>query len=239
MSNSFFQFKQFTIHQDKSAMKVTTDACLFGAVAASYFQKINPRSILDIGTGTGLLSLMLAQNSTAHTDAIEVEANAAAQAMENCKLSKYRNHIHVQLKSIQDFVADTHTTYDAIICNPPFFANLLESPIANRNLAMHQSTLPLSTLFSIAQQLLNKGAVFAILLPFERANESVHTASQHALQLVHQVNIKQSEKHDYFRVIQFFTNQETSFTKEEICIKINNVYSSKFSMLLAPYYLHL
>jgi tRNA1Val (adenine37-N6)-methyltransferase len=239
MSNSFFQFKQFVIHQDKAAMKVTTDACLFGAVAASFFQNISPQKILDIGTGTGLLSLMLAQAITAQIDAIEVEANAALQAAENCKISKWNKNIEVHHTPIQDFASTTNKKYDAIICNPPFFANQLESPIANRNLAMHQSTLQLVTLFSIVQKLLNKGSLFGILLPYERANESIVAAAEKGLHLLHQVNIKQTDNHHYFRVIQFFTTGTLLFTQEEITIKINNAYSSTFSVLLAPYYLHL
>lgn len=239
MSHSFFAFKQFTIHQDRCAMKVTTDACLFGAVTAHFLKDKNPQKIIDIGTGTGLLSLMLAQVTQAHIDAVEIEANAAAQAAENCKNSIWGERINVYHNSIQAFAASTNNFYDAIVCNPPFFANHLMSPAESRSLAMHQMNLDLSVLFVLVRSLLKREGIFAILLPYERATQSVDMAANHQLYLAHQINCKQTDQHHYFRVIQFFSTLIHQHTVEDITIKTNNQYTHNFSSFLQPYYLYL
>ena len=239
MSNSFFAFKQFTVHQDRSAMKVTTDACLFGAATAHFLKDKNPKKILDIGTGTGLLSLMLAQVTQADIDAVEIEENAASQAAENCKNSIWGERIRVYHNSIQAYAASTKNLYDAIICNPPFFSNHLMSPTESRSLAMHQMNLDLSVLFELVHAMLKNEGFFAMLLPYERATESVQIATKHKLYVAHQINCKQTDQHNYFRVIQFFSTHITQDIIEDITIKINNDYTDNFSSLLQPYYLYL
>jgi tRNA1Val (adenine37-N6)-methyltransferase len=239
MSNSFFAFKQFTVHQDQCAMKVTTDACLFGAATARFLKAKNPKKILDIGTGTGLLSLMLAQTTQANIHAVEIEPNAAAQAEENCKNSNWRERITVYHNSIQAFAASKSGIYDVIISNPPFFSNQLISSIQHKNLAKHQMNLHLSVLYELAHSMLHTEGILAILLPYDRAMESIHTAAENKLYLLHQINCKQSDRHHYFRVIQFFSTFAMQHTNEEITIKINNQYTPHFSSLLAPYYLYL
>src|SRR6185369_1848613 len=121
MSNSYFQFKQFTIHQDRCAMKVTTDACLFGAWVAEKVksQKSKIKNLLDIGTGTGLLSLMYSQkNSNCTIDAIEINEEAYEQAKENVAASPFAEQVHVMKGDVRTFLLDKK--YDLIISNPPF-----------------------------------------------------------------------------------------------------------------------
>src|SRR3954469_11797521 len=126
MANNYFSFKQFIIHQDKCAMKVCTDACLFGAYVADRFQITNSKfHVLDIGAGTGLLSLMLAQkNSTVQIDAVEIDKAASEQAKENFKHSLWRDRLHIHHQPIQEFGMNT---YNLIISNPPFYENDLKS----------------------------------------------------------------------------------------------------------------
>ena len=119
MSNNYFQFKQFTIHQDKCAMKVCTDACLFGAFVANEIQDKTINHILDIGAGTGLLSLMLAQKSNAAIDAVEIDKSTYEQAEENISQSSWKEKITVYNSGIADFYSNYK--YDLIISNPPFF----------------------------------------------------------------------------------------------------------------------
>ncbi|HEX6333160.1 MAG TPA: methyltransferase, partial [Flavisolibacter sp.] len=120
MANPYFQFKQFTIYHDRTAMKVTTDACLFGAWAAQEISQMpNIATMLDVGTGTGLLSMMVAQQKALETDAIEIDPDAAAQASENIKASPWATRIHVIQQDVNDL--QPGRAYDVVISNPPFY----------------------------------------------------------------------------------------------------------------------
>ncbi|MFT3737722.1 MAG: methyltransferase [Breznakibacter sp.] len=164
MANTHFQFKQFKVEQSSAAMKVGTDGVLLGAWAP-----VNGcRYVLDVGTGTGLLALMIAQRDPlAIIDAIEIDANAAAQAKYNIINSPWPDRINIMHCSLQDFAKQKRPGYDLIVCNPPFFANSLKSPHAPRNLARHDVSLPLDELVKNAIRLLQQGGTIAIVLPPE------------------------------------------------------------------------
>ena len=146
MSNTWFQFKQFTIHQDKSAMKVCTDSCVFGATVPVK----NAQYILDIGTGTGLIALMLAQRSSAVIDAVEIDTDAAVQARQNFEASPWKDRITIHHSSIQDYFKYTVKNYDCIVCNPPFFFDSMKSGSVAKDMALHQTYLPISELMKAA-----------------------------------------------------------------------------------------
>src|SRR5262245_58656662 len=144
MPNSYFQFKQFVIHQEHCAMKVTTDGCLFGAwVAASKAGNAAAgKHVLDIGTGTGLLSLMYAQKHPhAQIDAIEIDEAAAQQAADNFAASPWQKRLQLIHSDIKDY-RPSHP-YDTIISNPPFYENQLSSGNAKKNMAHHSSSIGL------------------------------------------------------------------------------------------------
>ncbi|MGN6568280.1 MAG: tRNA1(Val) (adenine(37)-N6)-methyltransferase, partial [Flavipsychrobacter sp.] len=133
MSNQYFQFKQFRIEQDKCAMKVSTDACIQGAWTPIHD---HVRHVLDIGTGTGLLSLMLAQRDPRmHIDAVELDEQAATQAKENIVSSPFSERIDIIHGDAKEYQANQQ--YDLIICNPPFFQNSLLGDNSKRNTARH------------------------------------------------------------------------------------------------------
>lgn len=158
--NSYFQFKQFTMQQDHCAMKVCTDACVFGAWAGT----LGAKRILDIGTGTGLLSLMAAQsNKDAHIDAVEIDPEAAEQARENVTGSPFAERIEVHQTPIQDFTP-LHR-YDSILINPPFFQSDLRSPDARINQAHHAESLTFSELLTAIARLLGVEGTWHVLLP--------------------------------------------------------------------------
>lgn len=161
MSNHYFQFKQFTIHQDKCAMKVSTDACIQGAWTPIANDVVD---VLDIGTGTGLLSLMLAQrNSSIHIDAIELDADAAIQAKENASASPWADRVQMMQGDVT-----THQftkQYDMVICNPPFFNNSLLGDDAQRNSVRHTISLSYDALLAVLQNVLKPTGYAAVLLP--------------------------------------------------------------------------
>src|SRR5688572_17826532 len=141
MSNNFFQFKQFIVYQDRCSMKVCTDACIFGAYAANIISNSASQILkcLDIGTGTGLLSLMIAQKTRAIIDAIEIEEDAFIQAKENFSNSPWRQRlraVHTDAKHLSTWVK-----YDFIVSNPPFYQNDLVSPLKTKNVAKHDTSL--------------------------------------------------------------------------------------------------
>jgi tRNA1Val (adenine37-N6)-methyltransferase len=239
MSNSYFQFKQFTIHQEYCAMKVCTDACLFGAWVGEQLQSRNSKvkSILDIGTGTGLLSLMLAQKSEADIDAVEIDEAAAQQATDNIDASPWKNRVQV----IQGDISYIHLgrKYDYIISNPPFFENNLKSSDTQRNLALHSDMLRLDDLIRIAHVNLSDEGGIALLLPYERGNECIDIARSNDLYLAERVDVRQSNKHSYFRSMLLLRTENNTAITGELSIRENSNYSPEFVKLLKDYYLHL
>lgn len=242
MPNTYFQFKQFIIHQDHCAMKVCTDACLFGAWVAGKVSSVqmtvdrNHLRALDIGTGTGLLSLMLAQKTTYWIDAVEIDTTAAQQAMENAKASAWNDRIEVHQSNIIDWTSES---YDLIISNPPFFENDLKSADDNRNLALHDAGLTLDTLFQEVKRLLGPNGSFAVLLPAHRLTAALQLGKQYGFSAIETVKVSQTEKHTPFRVMLWLERGETVGEEYSLLIKENGVYSAGFVALLRDYYLQL
>ena len=142
MSNTYFNFKQFSVKQDKCAMKIGTDGVLLGA----WTDVGSASTILDIGTGTGLLALMLAQRSPAYIFAIECEYGAIQQAGENFTKSKWKDRLTLFSLSLQEHLL-SGKQYDLVVSNPPFFENSLKSPMESRNFARHTVSLTSEDLF--------------------------------------------------------------------------------------------
>jgi len=240
MPNNYFQFKQFTVQQDHCAMKVTTDGCLFGAYVVERITnyKLQITNCLDIGTGTGLLSLMLAQKIDTHIDAIEIDAAAYSQAKENFDLSPWKNRLSIFNADILQF--DPGKKYDCIITNPPFFEDDLRSTDKNKNNAKHDTALTLKQLLAVVNEHLKEDGVFFVLLPYPRVNYFIEIAAALDLHLSAQLNIRQTPTHNYFRSILSFTGKASTATITELTIKDSgNSYTAEFSDLLKDYYLHL
>ena len=236
MSNNYFSFKQFTVWQSDCALKVCTDACLFGAWVAAHVKEDAPSSILDIGTGTGLLSLLLAQKlPAAQIDAVEIDAAAAAQASSNALATGW--NIKVHNTAIENF---SGARYQHIISNPPFFSNDLKSDDALRNAAMHSTTLTLASLFTCVVNLLENGGSFSVLIPYARATELEKLAAQFGLTIFKKAIVHQTNTHEPFRAMYILSNTSTSPTEvEQIIIKENEQYSAGFTAYLKDYYLFL
>lgn len=179
MASDFFNFQQFVIRQSHAAMKVGTDSDLLGALCAG------GNRILDIGTGTGVLSLMLAQRfAQAQITAIEIDENAVIDAQYNFEQSKWADRIKLIHTSLQDYLSsNTLSMFDAVVCNPPYFDRSLECPDQGRSRARHTSSLPFSVLIQGAYDLLADGGLFSVCIPPEVLKDfnSLCTASGFAL----------------------------------------------------------
>ncbi|MCB0700636.1 MAG: methyltransferase [Chitinophagales bacterium] len=238
MSNSYFKFKQFTIFQDKCAMKVSTDACIHGAWTPVTEQAAK---VLDIGTGTGLLSLMLLQRNNKMTvDAIEIDADAAEQAASNVKESTWQENINIVCSDIRTYPF-IHK-YDLIICNPPFFNKSLEGPNAQRNVARHTSALTYDDLLSVVSDNLIESGVASVLLPAKEFQEFEPLLNEYGLYITGQLSIHPREGAKANRVVALLSNKrQDKVLQESLNIRQANSdeYTQEFIELLQPYYLSL
>lgn len=172
MSNLYFTFKQFTVSQNHSAMKVGTDGVLLG----SWIDTKGAKSILDIGAGTGLLSLMLAQRSTAFIDAIEIDADACIDARFNFSQSSWNHRLRVIEGDFLEIATQSSKQYDLIVSNPPFFKNSLQSTKSKRNLARHANSLPHEALLKGVANLLTSDGRFYVVIPSDISKDFISTA---------------------------------------------------------------
>lgn len=221
-------------------MKVTTEACLFGAWAAEQLKMgTPPENMLDIGAGTGLLSLMVAQQHHTHITGIELDHAAAVQCSANFTISPWAERLTLTEGDVRIF--PLKKTFDGVISNPPFYENELVSPVKGRQLAHHSAELSLKELLQRVQTLLNETGKFMVLLPWKRRDELFSLAGDNHLHILHQCSVRNSPKHPWFRLMAVLSLNNTSrLTEESISIRDEqNNYSAEFIRLLQPYYLNL
>ena len=232
MANTHFTFKQFTIHQNQTAMKVTTDACILGA----YTDVKGATTILDIGTGTGLLSLMLSQRIEAKIDAIEIDEDAYNQALMNLNGSIFKDRITVFNTSLQDF--ETTNIYNLIISNPPFFQNHLKSETISRNNSLHTDTLSFEDLLSSVLRLLTYNGTFVVLLPAYESSVFEELSISRGLYPQKKLRIRHRKESKILRIITTFGRIKNEIFNEELIIKNpDESYTPDFQALLKDYYL--
>ncbi len=243
MPNSYFQFKQFTIHQDRSALKVSTDSCIFGAWVAGMSCELRAMSheprVLDIGAGTGLLMLMLAQQWDGAIDGIEIDQSSFEQANENIQASPWGDRLRVLPGDIKS--AALPAVYDLIISNPPFYEGDLTSPAKHKNLAKHDAGLTLEALLEAVGKHSAPGGRLALLLPSRRADYFRQLATGRGWQPVKELLIRQTVRHPYFRAALLFQKDYNgTVSTETLTIHTSErVYTAEMEALLKPYYLDL
>lgn len=185
MSTPSFRFKQFEVWHDQCAMKVGTDAVLLGAWCPLLPAALTPSAtVLDIGTGSGIIALMLAQRihqSSVHIDAIDMDANAFAQATKNFRLSPWSQQLFAQHCSLQQFVSGTR--YALIVSNPPYFVDSLKNPDKGRELARHTDSLSYAELVQSAAAMLQDEGLLALILPSEAEATIMQLAAENDLSL--------------------------------------------------------
>ncbi|WP_161890429.1 tRNA1(Val) (adenine(37)-N6)-methyltransferase [Pontibacter russatus] len=236
MPNDFFQFKQFRVAQDRCAMKVCTDSCLFGA----YIDVAGARRVLDIGAGTGLLSLMVAQRSEAVVDAVEINPEAQVQARENFAVSPWADRLRLHAEPLQHYAAQQ--PYDVILSNPPFFLASLKSENAAKNTARHTGDLLFEDILHFARQHLTPQGHLFLLLPPAEAALFQKAAQAYGFHLAETVEVFTYRGGKCIRHIQTFgfapVGQPLS-RRLYIREADKATYTQEFIALLQPYYLHL
>ncbi|MCW3086044.1 MAG: tRNA1(Val) ((37)-N6)-methyltransferase [Bacteroidetes bacterium] len=236
MPNHEFVFKQFKINQDKCAMKVGTDAVLLG----SWVNTANAESILDIGTGTGIIALMLAQKSNAIIDAIDIDNNAFIQATENVADCKWKNHIRVHHVSLQHFATIPNRKYDLIVSNPPYFIDSSKASEESRSNARHTDQLPYVDLLKGVLQLLNAGGKFYVILPTKESEQFRDIAEEHKLFLTKLTRVVTRTDKPEKRWLMRFEFTRKSFSEDSIIIEADerHSYTDAYKELTKDYYLN-
>jgi tRNA1Val (adenine37-N6)-methyltransferase len=234
MPNPFFRFKQFVIQQERCAMKVCTDSCILGAWTTLRLSGV--QTLLDIGTGTGLLPLMLAQKSGAYIETIETDPESVAQAGENIRQSPWQDRIRLIGGDARTYAFPS--MYDFIITNPPFYESDLPSPEKKKNKARHGESLQLDELILILRSRLKKDGMFSILLPYQRKNYFEELALTNGFYLHEQLIVRQTPAHPPFRSISLFGfRKPENILADEWAIKTEEeIYSPQFRKLMEEYY---
>ena len=232
--DTIFKFKQFSIKQDATAMKVGTDGVLLGA-----WSTVKEGDLLDIGTGTGLIGLMLAQQTqTALIDAIEIEKQAYTQALENVNNCNWTDRITVHHCSIQNFKSDKK--YDIIISNPPFFIDSTKAPDTQRNTARHTDNLSFSDLINSVNRLLKSDGLFSLILPIAEAQQFIELAKQQHLFLNRECFIKPNPRKPAKRILMEFSFRQKEITKTTLTIETEtrHQYTKEYISLTKEFYLN-
>ena len=204
-----FRFKQFEIEQDRCAMKVGTDGVLLGAWAQG------GRRILDIGSGTGLISLMMAQRfPEAEVVGIDMDADACGQARENVMASPFRDRVEIECCRLQDFGAIG--VFDAIVSNPPFFVDSLKNPDSKRTMARHTDSLPFRDLFAGVKRLLSDEGVFSAIVPAEVVEQFVAESCMLGFYLIRKCGVKTVERKQPKRFMLSFAKHRISPYEEHV-----------------------
>jgi tRNA1Val (adenine37-N6)-methyltransferase len=230
-----FYFKQFKVEDGNSTMKVGTDAVLLGATSV-----VNEAAtILEIGTGSGVIALMLAQRSKAMIDAIEIDEHSVEQANNNIHKSPWYDRISIIHKSLQDYSRETVKKYDLIVSNPPYFSRSLKSPKEKRNLSRHDESLNFEELISSASQLIMPGGSMWVILPVKQSIEFLEIALSYHFHLHYRLNIFPKENQCAQRSILHLSSSDNHVFKEDKLFirNIDNDYSAEYKRLTGEFYL--
>jgi len=232
-----FQFKQFSVKQDKTAMKVGTDGVLLGSWAPVHH---NPFSALDIGAGTGIIALMLAQRTQAvQIDALEIDEDAYEQAVENFENSPWGDRLFCFHAGLDEFIEEPEDEYDLIVSNPPFYAEDYKTDNEQRDLARFQDAMPFEELVEAADLLLSENGIFALIIPFREEEKFIVLAKEFELYPIKITRVKGTPKSEIKRSLLAFSRNETSEIEiDELIIEIDrHVYTPEYIELTKDFYL--
>ena len=235
MSADKFEFKQFSVNQSKCAMKVGTDAVLLGA----WVETNDAQNILDIGTGTGVIAIMMAQKSKAEIVALDIDASACEQSRENVLNSPWPNRVQVYNESLQHFAEHFSLKFDLIVSNPPYFVDAYKSAEEARNQARHTDQLPFSDLVKCAIQLLNPNGRLCIILPTKESIKFRALAAANNLFLTKITHVKTTQYKDEKRQLLQFELINKKLIEETLVIEQEerHCYSNDYKELTKDFYL--
>jgi tRNA1Val (adenine37-N6)-methyltransferase len=232
-----FQFKQFNINDDNCAMKVGTDGVLLGAWCPI---DNNPKSILDIGTGTGLIALMLAQRTDAEQiDAFDIDENAFEQATENFENSTFTDRLYCFHAGLDEFIEEPEDEYDLIVSNPPFFVEDFKSTNEARNLARFVGAMPFEELIEATDLLLSENGIFAVIIPFKEEENFIDLAADYELYPIKITRVRGTFTTPIVRSLVAFKRFEMPVsTADELVIEISrHQYTDDYINITKDFYL--
>lgn len=231
-----FTFKQFHVNQDRCAMKIGTDGVLLGAWTPLIN---NPFNVLDIGAGTGILSLMLAQRSNAeHIDAIEIDENAYEQCVENFEASPWGDKLFCFHAGLDEFVDEPEDEYDLIISNPPFYTDDYKSENVSRDLARFEDALPFEELIDAAALLLSDNGIFSVIIPYKEEERFISLCKEVDLFPLKITRVKGTPTSEIKRSLLAFSRLEQKPLIDELTIEISrHQYTPEYTELTKDFYL--
>ena len=232
-----FSFKKFSVQQDKTAMKIGTDGVLLGAWTPVNH---NPESVLDIGTGTGIIALMIAQRSTAiQIDALEIDEDAYEQATDNFENSPWNDRLYCFHAGLDEFVEEPEDEYDLIISNPPFYSEDYKSDNEQRDLARFQDAMPFEDLIEAADLLLSEFGIFSVIIPFKEEETFISLAAEYELFPFKITRVKGNSTSEIKRSLLAFSRIEKSTIEiDELVIEIaRHEYTPEYITLTKDFYL--
>ena len=234
---SKFQFKQFSLEQDRCAMKVGTDGVLLAAWTPI---KNNPFSILDIGSGTGVIALMLAQRSNAEQiDALEIDEEAYEQSVDNFENSPWSDRLFCFHAGLDEFVEEPEDEYDLIVSNPPFYTEDYKSENEQRDLARFADAMPFKDLIEAADLLLSENGIFAVIIPFKEEENFLAIAAALELYPLKITRVKGTPTTDIKRsLLAFSRNESVNFPIDELIIETSrHQYTAEYIAMTRDFYL--
>ncbi|OEK09762.1 tRNA (adenine-N(6)-)-methyltransferase [Flavivirga aquatica] len=233
---SLFKFKQFSVNQDQCAMKIGTDAVLLGAWASI---KNNPFSILDIGAGTGVLSLMLAQRSHAElVDAIEIDDSAYEQCVDNFEQSPWGDRLFCYHAALEEFVDEIEDEYDLIVCNPPFYSEDYKTESNQRDLARFQDAMPFEHLLESVSKLLSETGTFSVIIPNKEEALFIDLASKVNLYPNNILHVKGNPLSEIKRSLIEFSFCESAIKTDKLIIEVErHQFTKDYINLTKDFYL--
>ncbi|MDP4204749.1 MAG: methyltransferase [Bacteroidota bacterium] len=234
---NIFRFKKFEVRHEQSSMKVGTDGVLLGA-----WTKVSPDvNILDVGTGSGVVALMLAQRTlTANIDAIDIDKLSVAEAESNFKSSGWSARLKSIHLSLQEYVDSTSTMYDLIVSNPPFFQNSLRDPDSQRSHARHTDELPFVDLLKGCKKLLLPGGKLSLILPVEGAEQFCQIAVKNGFYLTRLTEVFSNPLKKCHRWLMEFSNIEFPLIKDKLTLENEERgnYTEEYRHLTSEFYLN-